>query len=72
MSTKPPSAAAVRVALTRLNWHHGRGDIVAVNAAAGTFTRRPHQCRPETRRFRVVGRTVHALGHQLTVQEVRS
>lgn len=54
-------------ALTRLNWNYGRGDVVSVNVKRGVFVRKPFQCRPETRTFRVKGRTVYALGHQLSV-----
>jgi hypothetical protein len=54
-------------ALKSLNWNYGRGDVVSVNVARGTFVRKPFQCRPETRTFKVRGRTVFALRHQKTV-----
>lgn len=54
-------------ALNSLNWNYGRGDIIAVNVAKRTFTRKPFQCRPEVRSFKIVGKSVHALGHQRKV-----
>lgn len=54
-------------ALNSLNWNYGRGDVVNVNVARGVFVRKPFQCRPETRTFKVVGKTVFALGHQKSV-----
>lgn len=50
--------------LVHLNNHYGRGDVMSVDWDACTFVRRPFNCRDEVRRFRVVGDSVHALGHQ--------
>lgn len=51
-------------ALERLNGLYGRGDVVSVNVFSRTFIRKPFSCRPETRKFRLVGDTVYALGRQ--------
>lgn len=59
--------ADIVAALNSLNWNYGRGDVVSVNVRRGVFVRKPFQCRPETRTFRVVGKTVFALGHQKSV-----
>lgn len=61
------TAKSVRAAIVRLNNNFGRGDVATVSIVKGTFTRIPHQCNPETRKFRIVGNTVHALGHQVKI-----
>lgn len=55
-------------ALRNLNGIYGRGDLVSVNVTRRTFIRKPFQCRPETRTFKLEGNTVFALGHQKTVK----
>ncbi len=61
--------------LTRLNWHYGRGEVVSYSlagVAAGWAIRRIPTTSStffkETRRFRLVGSTVHFLGHQSKVK----
>jgi hypothetical protein len=63
-------------ALERINSNHGRGRVVGYTLdpddESGRTTGRAHRRIPttqrtgliESRRFRVVGRTVHFLGHQ--------
>ena len=60
----------VSAAIRRLNWNYGRGDIVAVRLFADgriEFDLKGYGMRQETRRGRLVGNTVHALRHQLTI-----
>jgi hypothetical protein len=61
------SHETIEVVLRHLNWIYGRGEIIHVDHASGKVWRKPFQCRPEIRRFRVVGRTVYFLSHQAAV-----
>jgi hypothetical protein len=59
--------AEIVAALTRLNQNYGRGNLVSVDVERGVFVVQPFKLLPETRKFRVKGRTAFAPGHQLTV-----
>lgn len=67
--------ARVRAAIVRLNNLYGRGDVGTIRHEmarnGGMFEYRRFACRPQWRRFRIVGQTVYACGHQLTVREGR-
>lgn len=61
----------IRQALTVLNWHHGKGEVVKVSTprnGRGGFDIKPYGLTVQTRVYRIEGRTVYALGHQRTVK----
>ncbi|MFX4423982.1 hypothetical protein ABTA75_19090, partial [Acinetobacter baumannii] len=66
MKTETPMTVEAKIvdALVRLNWHHGRGDVVAVDYANKTFTLKPFQMREEVRKFRYENGTLYAFGRQ--------
>jgi hypothetical protein len=50
----------IRETLDSLNWNYGRGDVIHVDFATSTFTRKPHQMRIEVRSFRFENNTLYA------------
>jgi hypothetical protein len=71
---KTPFMRALGAALDSLNANHGRGDVLSFQMfldGRGVFQRKPYQCRPESRTFRIKHTrdrlTVYALRHQRTV-----
>jgi len=58
----------ILIAIVKLNNNYGRGEIVSINTNNNTYVRKPFQCKPETRRFKIKGRTVYACGHQHTIK----
>jgi len=63
----PTTLQKVSEAIKILNWHYGRGDLRAVKLFLDghiEFARAPFMMKTETRHGRLIGNTVHALGHQ--------
>ena len=67
-----PDSSRVRDRLDSMNAHYGRGTIVSVkfqgDFKSGTVQRSiaisQHGRNYETRKFRIIGTTIHFLGHQ--------
>ena len=66
----PTNYDRVKDAITRLNWHYGKGNVSNIRMYADggiTFDQAPYGCKPEERIGRINGNTVFALRHQRTI-----
>ena len=54
--------------LIQMNVHFGKGDHLttdfSIDGLSGVFHFKCTSCHPETRKFRIVGNTIHFLGHR--------